>query len=60
MKVITLSGELTANPAANIVPGKSSLGTPVLGGDITAGDNYKKFLLNGNTDKIDEKGEIIQ
>jgi hypothetical protein len=60
--VITLSGTLTKNPAANIVPSNSSPGTQALSGDITAGDNYKKFWLNGvsneNGDKIDSDGTI--
>jgi hypothetical protein len=61
-KVITLSGILTANPAANIVPSGGS-GTPVLGNDtatpendITVGDNYKKFWLNGVSNAA---GDII-
>jgi hypothetical protein len=60
-KVITLSGALIANPAANIevYPGP---GTPVLVGDITVDDNYKKFWLNGASnaagDKIGADGTI--
>jgi hypothetical protein len=57
--VITLSGALTANPAANIVPAATSPGTPVLGGDITIDDNYKKFQLNGVSNKIGSSGEIL-
>jgi hypothetical protein len=58
-RVITLSGTLTANPAANIV----TIGTEVLGGDITLDDNYKKFWLDGvsnaDGDKIGADGKIL-
>jgi hypothetical protein len=60
--VITPSGSLTANPAANIESTGGS-GTQVLGGsDIATGDNYKKFQLNGVSneagDKIGTDGKI--
>ncbi|MDR2094609.1 MAG: cadherin-like beta sandwich domain-containing protein [Treponema sp.] len=68
-KVITLSGPLTANPAANIKVASSYSGLPVLVNDtvtpeddITLGDNYKKFWLNGASnaagDKIGDDGKI--
>jgi hypothetical protein len=58
--VITLSGALTANPAANIVPATASPGTQVLGGShITTDDNYRKFWLNGVSNKIGTSGEIL-
>jgi hypothetical protein len=60
-KIITLSGTLTANPAANIETTGSS-GTPVLGddsvtggNDITEDDNYRKFWLNGASDAAGDK-----
>jgi hypothetical protein len=67
-RVITLSGSLSANPAANIET--SSTGILVLGddpgtpdNDITDGDNYKKFWLNGQSNaagnKIDSFGRIL-
>jgi hypothetical protein len=60
-KVITLSGHLTANPAANIECSATS-GDQVLAGSITEGANYKKFWLNGvsneNGDMIDTEGKI--
>ncbi|MDR2746869.1 MAG: hypothetical protein LBB77_05415, partial [Treponema sp.] len=55
--VITLSGPLSADPAANITlvdPAVSGPGTQVLGGDTAA--NYSKFLLNGERDRIDSAG----
>jgi hypothetical protein len=64
-QVITLSGILTANPAANIVPSTTASGTTVLADDTTTAendikldDNYKKFRLNGESNKIDESGKI--
>jgi hypothetical protein len=60
-RLITLSETLTANPAANIETALG-VGTQVLDGSITEGDNYKKFQLNGagneNGDKIDNEGKI--
>ncbi|MDR0669448.1 MAG: hypothetical protein LBF95_05145, partial [Treponema sp.] len=61
-RVITLSGPLTANPAANIET-TGGTGTQVLGGsNIITGDNYKKFQLNGQSnaegDKIGADGKI--
>jgi hypothetical protein len=60
-RAITLSGTLTANPAANIVSGGGA-GTQVLGddsatpgNDITDDDNYKKFLLNGESNADESK-----
>ncbi|MDR1654607.1 MAG: hypothetical protein LBR96_01315 [Treponema sp.] len=60
--VISLSGPLTANPAANIGTAASS-GTFVLGGSyIMTDNNYRKFQLNGesneNGDKIGTDGKI--
>jgi hypothetical protein len=61
-QVITLSGVLSANPAANIET-TAGAGTPVLGddpgtagSDITEDDNYKKFLVNGESDRINSSG----
>jgi hypothetical protein len=63
-RIITLSGALTANPAANIEY-PTDAGTQVLGDDSnTSGDditedaNYTKFLLNGEAGKIGSDGKI--
>jgi hypothetical protein len=55
---ITLSGALTENPAANIEH-PTGAGSQVLGGDISIGDNYTKFLIDGVPDKIDQDGIIV-
>jgi hypothetical protein len=58
-RAVTLSGNLTANPAANIVSGGGA-GTQVLTGDISA--NYTKFWLRGESNedgtKIGSDGKI--
>jgi hypothetical protein len=61
-KVITLSGALTQNPAANIQPADTAAGTPLLANDtdttviddIGAGTppNYQRFLVDGAAGKI--------
>ncbi|MDR1900829.1 MAG: cadherin-like beta sandwich domain-containing protein [Treponema sp.] len=57
-RVITLSGSLSANPAANIETA-GGIGTPLLGGDIPSGvpQNYTRFLVNGLTGGIDSDGK---
>jgi hypothetical protein len=64
-KVITLSGILSANPAANI-ENPTAGGVQVLAddtatpdNDISTDNNYTKFLINGVPNRIDEYGVII-
>jgi hypothetical protein len=61
-RVITLSGTLSANPVANIVPSDATPGIQVLAddtttpeNDITLDNNYKKFWLNGASNAAEEK-----
>jgi hypothetical protein len=62
-KVITLSGELSANPAANIEPESGAEETtPLLVGDLEDGDpqNYTRFLVNGEREKIGSDGIYVE
>jgi hypothetical protein len=56
-RVITLSGDLSADPAANIHLNFPS-GTQLLSGDITDGtpQNYTLFQVDGEANKIDASG----
>jgi hypothetical protein len=56
-KVITLTGSLSADPAANIET-TASIGTAVLGG-VISGQDYQRFLVNGEPGKIDSAGKLF-
>jgi hypothetical protein len=60
-KVITLSGALTANPAANIQPNNTAAGTQLLmnNANLSAGTppNYLRFLVSNTAGKIGSDGK---
>jgi hypothetical protein len=58
---ITLSGALTANPAANINMMIMLPGIPLLYGDTLSGNppNYQRFLINGDSGKIGADGKSL-
>jgi hypothetical protein len=65
-RFITLYGNLTKNPAANINPTNTASGTKVLGEYTTSpyvgnwlADNYMKFQINGESGKIGPDGKIL-
>jgi hypothetical protein len=55
---IATSSSLYYDPAANI-EGKVSVGDQVLIGNVSGGNNYKKFLLRGQAGRFDSNGVVL-
>jgi hypothetical protein len=62
-RVITLSGALTVNPAADIEPQNTAAGTQLLTNNANLGlgdpPNYQRFLVNGDPGRIAPDGTYL-